>query len=156
MKKLFLPLLILLSNIEAMDAPKCDKCSIAKEYAKCSYYVENKGDISKTNSCLIYAQSMYEGTSYGRASWYYLVGKDIDKALESGKKAINQKEYFAAEQLSEIFIIKNDTKNAKKYADLFKKRVPKEGAIFIDKHLEILKKIYKDKFDADLAKKLLS
>jgi hypothetical protein len=154
MKKLFLSLLAISSTINAIDLPKCDKCSIAKEYAKCSYYVEIKGDLSKSDSCLIYAQSMYEGTSYGRASWYYLVGKDTDRALDAAQKALKQKEYFVAEQLSEIFIIKNDPQNAKKYADLFKKSVP-DGVVFVDKHLEILKRLYKDKFDVELAKKLL-
>ncbi len=154
MKKLILSLLAIFSTTYAIDLPKCDKCSIAKEYAKCSYYVETKGDLSKSDSCLIYAQSMYEGTSYGRASWYYLVGKDIDRALEAGEKALKQKEYFVAEQLSEIFILKNDPQNAKKYAELFKKSVP-DGIIFVDKHLEILQRVYKDKFDVELAKKLL-
>ena len=154
MKKIVLSLLTLFSTVHAIDLAKCDSCSIGKEYAKCSYYVEKKGDVSKVDSCLIYAQSMFESTSYGRASWYYLVGKDIDMALEAGEKALKQKEFFIAEQLAEIFILKNDPHNAEKYAKLFKEKVP-ESIIFVDKHLEILERIYHDKFDMELAKKLL-
>ncbi len=154
MKKIVISLILLLSSIHAVDLKKCDKCSISKEYVKCSYYVEIKGNLSKQESCLIFAQSMFENNSPGRASWYYLVGGDLDKALEAGKKALKVKEYFALEQLAEIFIIKKDLKNAKKYADLFKKRVPK-GAIFIDKHFEILQRVYGDKFDIKIAKGVL-
>ena len=154
MKKIFISILFLFSTIQATDLKKCDKCSINKEYIKCSYYVEIKGDLSKQDSCLIFAQSMFEGNSIGRASWYYIIAGDLDKALEVGKQALKIKEYFVAEQIAEIFILKNDLENAKKYANLFKKRVPK-GSIFIDKHLEILERIYKDKFDIELAKEIL-
>ena len=121
MPKIFISLLFLISTIHAIDLKTCDKCSISKEYVKCSYYVEIKGDLSKQDSCLIFAQSMFEGNSFGRASWYYIIAGDLDKALEAGKKALEVKEYFVAEQIAEIFILKNDLENAKKYANLYQK-----------------------------------
>jgi len=63
--------LLLLANVHALDVLKCDKCSISKEYIKCSVYVENKGDKSKQDSCLFYGESLYAGNSEARAAWYF-------------------------------------------------------------------------------------
>jgi len=68
--------LLLLANVHALDVLKCDKCSISKEYIKCSVYVENKGDKSKQDSCLLYGESLYAGNSEstGCLVFFYLRG----------------------------------------------------------------------------------
>ena len=96
---LTLPLYLL-----SAEAVKCDRCFIGKEYMKCSYYVEKKGDLSKQGTCLTYADSLLKGESPGRASWYYIVGGDFDKAIEAGEKALQRKEFFALEHLAEAYL----------------------------------------------------
>lgn len=153
MKKIILFLFALLVISNAAKLEKCDSCAINKEYAKCSYYVEMKGDLSKQDSCIHFAQNIYEGNSYSRASWYFLVGGDFDSAIRAGEKSLEIKEYYVAELMAEAYILKGDHKNAKKYFVLLKKKVP-ENAIFLDKHFEILARVYPDKFDESLARQL--
>ncbi|MEA3418391.1 MAG: hypothetical protein U9Q90_03240 [Campylobacterota bacterium] len=138
----------------AAEIEKCDTCAVNKEYVKCGHYVEMKGDLSYQNSCLLFAQSIFEGNNYSRASWYYLIGGDFDNAIKAGEKSLEAKEYFVAELIAEAYILKGDQENAKKYFKLLKKRVPPE-ALFLKKHFEILERIYPDKFESALAIKLL-
>ncbi len=138
----------------AAEAEKCDSCSASKEYVKCGYYVEMKGDLSKQDSCLIFAQSILEGNNFSRASWYFLMGGDVDNAIKAGEKSLEAKEYFVAELLAEAYVIKGDQNNAKKYFKLLKAKVPPE-ALFLDKHFDILSRLYPDKFDKASAIKLL-
>ncbi len=154
MKKLVSILFALVSISYAAELEKCDTCAANKEYVKCGYYVEMKGDVSKQDSCLIFAQSIFEGNNYSRASWYFLVGGDFDNAIKAGEKSLEAKEYFVAELIAEAYILKGDQENAKKYFKLLKKRVPPE-ALFLKKHFEILERIYPDKFKSALAVKLL-
>ena len=149
-------LLLLVAGIVsgATELEKCDTCAVNKEYVKCGHYVEMKGDLSYQKSCLLFAQSIYEGNNYSRASWYFLVGGDFDSAIEAGKKSLESKEYFAAELIAEAYMLKGDQENAKKYFRLLKKRVPLE-VLSLEKHFEILARIYPDKFDADQVKQLL-
>ena len=154
MKKI-LPLLFLLTLMTfGAEAEKCDTCAANKEYAKCGYYVEMKGDLSKQDSCLIFAESIFEGNNFSRAAWYFLLGGDFDNAIKAGEKSLEAKEYFVAESIAEAYILKGDQENAKKYFKLLKKRVPPE-ALFLKKHFEILERIYPDKFESTLAIKLL-
>jgi hypothetical protein len=147
-------LLSLVSFSNAVDLKKCDKCSISKEYIKCTVYVEQKGDISKQNSCMIFAQSLDEGNSDARASWYYLLGGDFDNVIKTGKNAVKTKEYYAAEQVGEAYLLKGDKKNAKKYFELLKQKAPKSD-IFFKKHIEVLSRLYPKKFDSSFAKEFL-
>ncbi len=138
----------------AIEAEKCDTCSASKEYVKCGYYVEMKGDLSKQDSCLIFAQSILEGNNFSRASWYFLMGGDVDNAIKAGEKSLEAKEYFVAELIAEAYIIKGDLNKAQKYFKLLKEKVPAE-ALFLDKHFEILSRLYPDKFDKASVIKLL-
>ncbi len=136
------------------EAKKCDTCAANKEYVKCGYYVEMRGDLSKQDSCLVFAESIFEGNNYSRAAWYYLVGGDFDNTIKAGEKSLEAKEYFVAELIAEAYVLKGDKENAKKYFKLLKKRVPPE-ALFLEKHFEILARLYPDKFDSDLVLQLL-
>ena len=147
-------LFALISISYAAESEKCDTCAANKEYVKCGYYVEMKGDVQKQDSCLVFAQSIFEGNNYSRASWYFLVGGDFDNAIKAGEKSLEAKEYFVAELIAEAYILKGDQENAKKYFKLLRKRVPPE-ALFLKKHFEILERIYPDKFESALAIKLL-
>lgn len=154
MKKILLFLFALVSITHAAEGEKCDTCAVNKEYVKCGYYVEMKGDLSYQDSCLAFAESIFEGNNFSRASWYFLMGGDFDNAIKAGKKSLEAKEYFVAELIAEAYILKGDQENAKKYFKLLKKRVPPE-ALFLKKHFEILERIYPDKFKSALAIKLL-
>ena len=154
MKKILLFLFVLATITLAVEGEKCDTCAANKEYVKCGHYVEMKGDLSYQNSCLVFAQSILEGNSFSRASWYFLVGGDFDNAIKAGKKSLEAKEYFVAELIAEAYILKGDKENAKKYFRLLKKKVPPE-VLFLKKHFEILARLYPDKFDSDSAKQLL-
>ncbi len=146
-------LLMLPFYLYATEPVKCDHCFIGKEYMKCSYYVEKNGDLSKQKTCLTYANSLLKGQSPGRASWYFIIGGDFDKAIKAGEKALKQKEFFALEHLAEVYLLKGDHKNAQKY---FKKLRQKKlgSALFTQKHFEILSKLYPKKFDKEEAQKL--
>jgi tetratricopeptide (TPR) repeat protein len=153
MKKAVLLTLALLGSAYAADLPKCDKCSISKEYMKCGYYVEQKADLSKQDSCIIYAQSMEEGNSNGRASWYYLVGGDFKAAIKAGESALKVGEKFAAEHIAEAYMLEGDNKKAEKYFSMIGKNTP-DAVLMIEKHFEILQKVYPKKFKAETANRL--
>jgi hypothetical protein len=153
MKKILLLILTILGSTYAADLPKCDKCSISKEYVRCGYYVEQKADLSKQDSCLIYAQSMEEGNSNGRAAWYYLVGGDFTAAIRAGESALKVGEKFAAEHIAEAYMLKGDNKKAEHYFLMIGKTSP-DAVLMVEKHFEILQRVYPDKFKADSAEKL--
>ena len=153
MTKTFILLLTLTIYAFADQPVKCDRCFIGKEYMRCSYYVEKKGDLSKQNTCLTYADSLLRGESPGRASWYYIIGGNLDKAIEAGKKALERKEYFALEHLAEAYLLKNDTAKAKKYFTLLKEKSLQNEA-FMTKHFKILSKLYPKTFHQKEAEKL--
>ncbi len=153
LKKTILLILTILGSTHAVDFSKCDKCSIAKEYTRCDYYVEQKADLSKQESCMIYAQSMEEGNNNGRAAWYYLVGGDFKAAIRAGESALKVGEKFAAEHIAEAYILEGNDKKAEKYFAMIGKNSP-DAVLMIEKHFEILQKVYPDKFKAETANKL--
>lgn len=154
MKKVIVLFISVVAIVHAVELEKCDTCAANKEYVKCGHYVEMKGDLSYQNSCLLFAESIFEGNNYSRASWYYLLGGDFDNAIKAGEKSLEAKEYFVAELIAEAYVLKGDKDNAKKYFKLLKKRVPPE-ALFLKKHFEVLARLYPDKFDTALVVKLL-
>ncbi|MEA3456460.1 MAG: hypothetical protein U9R26_08110 [Campylobacterota bacterium] len=154
MKKVIVLFVSVVAIVHAVELEKCDTCAANKEYVKCGHYVEMKGDLSYQNSCLLFAESIFEGNNYSRASWYYLLGGDFDNAIKAGEKSLEAKEYFVAELIAEAYVLKGDKDNAKKYFKLLKKRVPPE-ALFLKKHFEVLARLYPDKFDTALVVKLL-
>ena len=143
----------MLSTTHAAELQKCDTCQTAKEYVKCSYYVEQKADLSKQESCILYAQSMEEGNNNGRAAWYYLVGGDFKAAIRAGESALNVGEKFAAEHIAEAYILEGDNKKAEQYFSMIGKTSP-NAVLMVQKHFEILQRIYPDKFKAKSAEKL--
>jgi tetratricopeptide (TPR) repeat protein len=140
-------LLLFTLTLFAQENPKCDKCFIGKEYMRCSYYVEKNADLSKQATCITYANSLLKGESPGRASWYYIVGGDFDKAIEAGEKALQRKEFFALEHLAEAYLLKGDIKRAKTYFSKMRKKSLQNQA-FIEKHFAILSKLYPQNFDS--------
>jgi len=147
-------IVLLFTSASALDVLKCDKCSISKEYIKCTVYVEKKGDKSKQESCRLYAESLYAGNSEARAAWYFLLSGDFDKAIEAGKKGLEVKEYYVSEHIAEAYILKGDEKNAKKYIKILQEHI--SGSIFLNKHVKVLSRLYPDKFDAKAALKLFN
>ncbi len=143
----------MLSANHATELQKCDTCKTAKEYVKCGYYVEQKADLSKQESCMLYAQSMEEGNSNGRAAWYYLVGGDFKAAIRAGESALKVGEKFAAEHIAEAYILEGDNKKAEQYFSMIGKTSP-DAVLMVQKHFEILQRIYPDKFKAESAEKL--
>ena len=138
----------------AAESRACGSCVTGKSYMKCSYYVEKMGDLSRQKSCLEYADSLMEGESPGRASWYYLIGGDFDKAIAAGEKAVKRKETFALEQIAEAALLKGDKKGAKEAFERLRRKGLKDES-FIRTHFEILKKLYPEKFDEQEAQSLL-
>lgn len=82
----------------------------------------------------------------------FLLAGDFDRAIESGKKGLLVKEYYVAEQIAQGYILKGDEENAKKYIKILQKHI--KGNLFLEKHLEVLSRLYPDKFDAKVVKKL--
>jgi tetratricopeptide (TPR) repeat protein len=154
MVKVLLLLILLIEGVFAVDLAKCDKCSLGKEYSKCAYYVEMKGDRSYQESCRVYAQSLFENNSAARSSWFFLLAGDFDKAIEAGKIGVKVTEDYAAEQVAEAYFLKGDTKEARLYFDMLKKSHPKNG-LFLEKHFEILSRLYPKKFQLQKVQKLL-
>ena len=153
MKKSILLILALLGSASAVDLSKCDKCSISKEYMKCGYYVEQKADLSKQEACMIYAQSMEEGNNNGRAAWYYLVGGDFQAAIRTGENALKVGEKFAAEHIAQAYILQGNDEKAKEYFAMLGHNSP-DADLMVQKHFEILQKVYPEKFKADTANNL--
>lgn len=153
MNKTILLILTILGSTHAADLQKCDTCQTAKEYVKCGYYVEQKADLSKQESCMIYAQSMEEGNNNGRAAWYYLVGGDFKAAIRAGESALKVGEKFAAEHIAEAYMLEGDNEKAKQYFSMLGSNSP-DAELMVQKHFEILQKVYPDKFKAQTANKL--
>ena len=154
MRKYLLPLLTLPIMLTAAEKPACNSCSVGKDLLRCSYYVERKGDLSKQDACMIYAKSLIEGESPGRASWYFIVGGDFKKAIDAAKKAIERGEYYAYEHLGEAWLLMGETEKAKTAFTNLRKRVPGYET-FTPKHFETLQKLYPKKWDSKKAEALL-
>lgn len=153
MIRIVLIILTILNSTHATELQKCDTGQTAKEYVKCVYYVEQKADLSKQESCMIYAQSMEKGNNNGRAAWYYLVGGDFKAAIRAGESALKVGEKFAAEHIAEAYMLEGDNKKAEQYFSMIGKTSP-DAILMVQKHFEILQKVYPDKFKADSAEKL--
>jgi tetratricopeptide (TPR) repeat protein len=153
MKKTILVIFSILSTTYAVDISKCDKCTFAKAYMRCSYYVEKNADLSKQDSCLVYAQSLEEGNSKGRASWYYLVGGDFKSAIKAGENALKVGEKFAAEHIAEAYILQGNSEKAKKYFSMIDSE-NKDINLMVQKHFEILNRVHPDKFNIKTVDKL--
>jgi hypothetical protein len=143
-----LPLLL-----TAAEKPTCQGCSVGKELLRCSYYVERRGDISQQDACITYAKSLIEGESPGRASWYFIVGGEFQKAIEAAKTALARGEYYAYEHLGEAYLLLNDTKKAKAAFSNLRQKVPGYEA-FTPKHFQTLQKLYPKKWNSQKAKTL--
>ncbi len=135
---------LLFSTLLTANDPACNDCSVSKEYAKCTFYVEKKGDLNWQSSCLVFARSIEVGSNFGRASWYYLVGGDFDNAIKAGNRAVEVGELYAVEYVAQAYVLKGDMESAKKY---FRKidTSADENRLLLKKHLEILRRVYPDK-----------
>ena len=131
-----------------------DEFCTNREYGKCNFFVIKKGDLSKQYSCIVVANSVLKGNSYRRASWYYLLGGDVDKAFEVAIIGLDKGDYFLAETLAEIYVIRGDIESAKKYFEIFKKNA-KVDMRWIGDHFDTLGRLYTDKFSPNIAKELL-
>jgi tetratricopeptide (TPR) repeat protein len=160
MLKILVTIFLILTFLHASEVKKCDKCSIAKDYMKCTYYVEQKSDLSHQDSCRVYAREMERNNNNARASWYYLAAGDFDDAIRSGQKAIKVGEDYAAEHIAEAYLIKNDKDKAreffKKTREFFKKigKSSKDAELMTIRHFSILSHLYPKRFDLKLAEKL--
>jgi hypothetical protein len=154
MQKPYLLLFVILPlMLTAADKPTCRGCAVGKELLRCSYYVERKGDISKQDACITYAQSLIEGESPGRASWYFIVGGDFKKAIDTAKAALARGEYFAYEHLGEAWLLLGDREKAKAAFANLRQKVPGYEA-FTPKHFQTLQKLYPKRWDSQKAKAL--
>jgi len=153
MLKILLPFFIISNLLYAAEAKKCDKCTVAKEYMRCTYYVEQKGDLSYQDSCMLYAKEMERNNNNGRAAWYYLAAGDFDSAIRSGEKALKVGENYASEHIAEAYLLKDDKDKAKNF---FKKigKSSKDAQLMTIRHFSILAKLYPNKFSIDTAQKL--
>ncbi|MFK5976815.1 MAG: hypothetical protein QM493_09930 [Sulfurovum sp.] len=142
------------SDTISLGFNKEDAFATTRDYGKCNYFVMKKGDLSRQNSCILIANSVLKGHSYRRASWYYLIGGDLGMAFDVATIGMDKGDYFSAETLAEIYLIRGDTKNAKKYFELFKENIEVDVG-FLGDHLDILGRIYKDRFSVKRAKSLL-
>ncbi len=131
-----------------------DAIATTKELGKCNYFVSKKGDLSRQNSCILIANSVLKAHSYRRASWYYLLGGDLGRAFDVATIGMDKGDYYLAETLADIHLIRGDTKNAKKYFKLFVKNVEIDIS-FVSEHFDILGRVYRDRFSVKRAKALL-
>ncbi|WP_200762833.1 hypothetical protein [Nitrosophilus alvini] len=149
MKKITFALMFLSVFLSAADC----KCDLNKSELRCNYYVVKKGDTTKQKFCGEYAAYLEKTEVYGKASWYYLVGGEPEKAIETGTKALKSGEHYAAEYIADAYLIEGDVDKAKKYYSHFAKNVSQRN-FFINRNFAILERIYK-KFDAKLARELI-
>lgn len=131
-----------------------DAFATTREYGKCNYFVAKKGDLSRQPSCIMIANSVLKAHSYRRASWYYLLGGDLGRAFDVATIGMDKSDYFLAETLAQIYMIRGDTKNAKKYFKLFIENVDIDVG-FVGEHFDILGRVYPDRFSVKRAKALL-
>jgi|GEM_PF-1653385 len=131
-----------------------DSVATIREYGKCNFFVIKKGDLSRQPSCIMIATSVLRGHSYRRASWYYLVGGDLDRAFDVATLGFSKGDYYLAETLAHIYLIKGDNAKAKKYFKIFVDNVDEDIA-FIREHFDILSRLYGDRFSVKRAKALL-
>ncbi len=129
--------------LNGADMPVCDKCTASKAFMRCAYYVGEKGDRTHQHACLLYARTLLEGESPGRASWYFILGGDFDQAIAAAKEALTRGEYFAYESLGEAYLLKGMQQEAKA---AFAKLTTLPGyETFIQAHLQTLQKLYPQK-----------
>jgi len=127
---------------------QCSKCDLNKMQMRCEYYVGLKGDMSKTSYCESYADYLDETKVYGKASWYHLLAKNPEKAIQSAKKALKFGEEYAKEYMAIGYMVTGDKKKAK---ELFGSISPNP---IVDKDFETVKRIYND-FNIEEAKSFL-
>ncbi len=144
---------LIVAILPLFSQEKCTKCSLNKDELRCNYYVATKGDISKINYCKRYANYLAKTKVYDKASWYYLLAKEPDLAIEYGKKAIEFKNYYVYEFLAISNLLKNNNQEAQKYFRLLKDKNANLNS-YINSHFSILKKIYKN-FNITKAKEFL-
>ena len=154
MFKNMLHTLILTGVLLAGHAEAGCNCAVGKEFLRCAYYVEKQGDLTQQKACLTYASGLLEGESPGRASWYFIVGGDFDRAIAAARKAIDRGEYYAFESLGEAWLLKGDTQKAKAAFTELRKAVPGYKPL-ITKHFETLTRLYPQKWDSTKALTLL-
>ncbi len=153
MQKTVLSIALLLMLLPHSQVRAGCGCAVGKEYLRCAYYVEKKGDLAQQHSCLTYASGLLEGESPGRASWYFVVGGAFDKAIDAAQKAISRGEYYAYESLGEAWLLKGDIQKAKKAFTGLRTKVP-GFELLRDKHFRTLQKLYPKKWDTQTAKAL--
>jgi tetratricopeptide (TPR) repeat protein len=143
MKKALFLILAILSFSQATEPKKCDKCSISKEFMRCSYYVLQKADLTYQNSCLVYAKEMQKAGNNGSASWFYIVAGEFDKAIKSGKKSVEVGEKYALEHIAEAYYLKGESEQSKEFFKLLKQNI--HDKLMMEKHFQILQKLYPEK-----------
>lgn len=142
------------SDVISLGFHEEDGVATNGSYGKCNYFVSKKGDLSKQSSCMLVANSMLKARIYRRASWYYLLGGDLDRAFSVAIIGMNKGDYYLVENIAEIYMIRGDMDNAKKYFKIFRENVNMDIS-WVSEHFDILSRIYIGKFSVKRAKALL-
>lgn len=151
MIRLVLISFVLLVNLQAVKI-KCSSCTAGKEMARCDYYVARKHDLTKQQSCLAYADSIDSGGMSAKASWYYLLGGDTEKAEISAKRALKLGQHYASEYSGFIYMLNGKFTEAKRSFLFFKHKI--KNIDYAKKDIKAMKHIYKN-FDEKKVFKIL-
>ncbi|WP_353662058.1 hypothetical protein [Hydrogenimonas sp. SS33] len=137
MKKTCLLILGILALQNSMAGCGCGK---GKLMLQCDYYVARLGDKSRQHLCEEYAKVVDIDGASAQAAWYYLLAGKPGKALAAARRAYDQGQTYAAGYMAEALLILGRDREAKRYRDIFVKRVKKRA--YFDKEIEVLKKLY--------------
>jgi len=135
-KPIYLTILFVITLQSSLHAG-CDSC---KSMIECDYYVARNGDTSRRESCLEYARNIDIDGASGRASWYYLLGGDTKKALESADRAIKTGQHYAGEYAVMALLIEGEREKADRYLSKYGNAIGYGGAL--DKDIPSMKRLY--------------
>ena len=136
----FMPFIFLSLFLHAADETSCKGCAAGKLMLQCDYYVAKKGIMEKKHFCEAYAKIVDIDGAYAKAAWYYLLGENPAKALESAKRAISQGQVYANEYAAYALIILSKTDEAVSAMHRFRENIKEHG--FVKRDISALQKVY--------------
>ena len=128
---------------------QCSGCSIGKEKLQCDYYVAQRGDRTRQEFCLTYAQYVDIDGAYPKAAWYYLLAGQPRKAEEAARKGLAQGQEYGREYLALALWLEGKRPEARKALERFLAAVPSHDYLVRD--LEALTRLYPESGLEELA-----
>ena len=113
--------------------------------ANCLVYAVLEKDKDKRTSCLVTAEYYMKKNAPWMSSWFYLAGGEIEKALKSSKKSVNDYDKeFVAKNIGHAYILKGKYKEAKRAYEYYFTKVRKSN-IAMKKDYKMLSTFYTEK-----------